>query len=357
MRSFGRILFHAAAGLSLLLFLVACAAWVGSGDGIFFYSQRWAIHGSSETHFEQWVFSVGGRLGIAHRETTRTVAAEEIPAGVFLAAHPQFRWTLDGSDGRVDWGDNLTGAPRTHGVGGYWRNGRERIPAGNYRESTVAAFWPVVVFAIGPLWWLGRRRIRRWPTWKGLVAAHVLASYGFFGVLLLWWGAAGHTPVFWISGALAPVGAPFVLFDTTLESRHFGIGLFLMWLSYALPFVAMLAVRHRVAAVVRTCRERMKLESRLMSRQRLQWWEHVRSRGRFRFVCGYGGGVGVGFGAGIAALFVGVSRVVYGVHGDWGVSFGLALLLGVGYGLAAAVLLWRGSEKDYQMTVRSGMVG
>jgi len=245
MQKYRNILLNTVTALSLVLCLAACVGWVGSRDGIYFCSQHWTVHGSSVTEVERWFFWTGGNVGTAHRATTRIVEALEIPSNTYLAAHPTFDWTMHGrawDSTHWEMGSSLT-APRIHGVERWGPHGWP-IPLGVYREHTIPAFLPPLALALLPLYRAYRLRIRQWPNWKSFLLAYVMASYGLFGVILLLPTPAGYTPIFWIICAVAPLGAPFLLVITALESE-FGVDLFLGWVIYVILFVTILMAVHR----------------------------------------------------------------------------------------------------------------
>ena len=84
----------------------------------------------------------------------------------------------------------------------------------------------------------------------------------------------------------------------------------------------------------------------------MEWWEHIRARGRGWFVFREGilrHGTQVGFWLTLFAMFVSI------INGNFPSILGLVIawvMLAVGFGSLIGVVLWNQHEKDYQKQKR-----
>jgi hypothetical protein len=243
--------FNLLAGVSLTLCLISAGCLVGSYPGIVFYWQWDDPSGSQPIYAERWLFWVNGRAGVANRTQPVSIATTE--PGVYMTRGMGFRSSM--SNGLYD--DGALGAPLVHAIGVREGHGF-LIPVGNYHESTVIAWPPIVIFAILPAWWFVRfrrsiraRRLRGESvrvTWRQLLLAHLVASYALFVFVMADEGWRWYLPVFWKLAALTPIGSvPVVLWSVVRVVRFYDrpLNAYLMFCRYVIPFGVAFAIAFR----------------------------------------------------------------------------------------------------------------
>ncbi|HEY8667584.1 MAG TPA: hypothetical protein VIL86_13030 [Tepidisphaeraceae bacterium] len=261
-----RKLFNLLAALSLVLCLGAASVWVAGYPGFILYWQRWSVASANEVRSQDWWFSVRGRIGFATRSSGRILPPQEIPSSRWFSSHPQFEWGYgEKINGLRFWVAEEFNAPLRHGPTGLNRH-RQPLLRGNYQEHTVPVALLFAGLAILPLLWVrrsirdrhrqfltgdglfGSPRSRRVRRVKQVVLGYVLASYGFYGLLILllvMQGQAHHyRPAFWMLGFIAPAGAPIVLCVLFPHPESWPLVPFLFWVGFfALFALAVLTVR------------------------------------------------------------------------------------------------------------------